>query len=62
MIGTSQITTIGTWTSIHIEAMTTENSDGVLDVASLADENNEAITDLADYIAEIESRVEALEG
>ena len=46
----------------HIEEMTTENSDGVLDVASLADENNEAITDLADYIAEIESRVEALEG
>lgn len=46
----------------HIEEMTTENSDGVLDVASLADENNEAITGLADYIAEIESRVEALEG
>lgn len=39
-----------------------ENSDGLIDVASLGDENNEAITDLANYIANLEARVEALEG
>lgn len=41
---------------------TDENSQGLLDVADLADENSTAITDLAEYIAELEARVEALEG
>lgn len=44
-----------------IENITTENNDGLLDIAGLADENNTAITDLADYIAELEERIEALE-
>lgn len=40
----------------------TEDSEGLLDIAGLSDENNIAITDLADYIAEIDERLSALEG
>lgn len=39
-----------------------ENSDGLLDIANLADENSMAITDIADYTAELEARIEELEG
>lgn len=33
----------------------TENSDGVFDIASLADENSQAIMDLAEMVAEMEA-------
>ena len=39
-----------------------EDSQGVLDLADLVDENSTAITDLADYIADLEARIEELEG
>ena len=39
-----------------------EDSQGLLDIADLVDENSTAITDLADYIAELEARIEELEG
>ena len=39
-----------------------ENSEGLLDIAELADENSMAITDIADYTAELEARIEELEG
>lgn len=39
-----------------------ENSEGLLDIAVLADENSMAITDIADYTAELEARIEELEG
>lgn len=39
-----------------------ENSGGILDIAELADENSMAITDIADYTAELEARIEELEG
>ena len=39
-----------------------ENSEGLLDIADLADENSMAITDIADYTAELEARIEELEG
>ena len=39
-----------------------ENSDAVIDVADLADENSGSITDLADYVASLEERIAELEG
>lgn len=39
-----------------------ENSEGLLDIAELSDENSMAITDIADYTAELEARIEELEG
>lgn len=39
-----------------------ENSDGVLDLADLADENSLCIEDLAEMISDLEERVAALEG
>lgn len=39
----------------------TENSDGVLDVASLSDENSTAIEELAEIVDNLLERVEALE-
>lgn len=39
-----------------------ENSEGLLDIADLADENSMAITDIADYTAGLEARIEELEG
>lgn len=39
-----------------------ENSEGILDIADLADENSMAITDIADYTAALEARIEELEG
>lgn len=39
-----------------------ENSEGLLDIAELADENSMAITDIADYTAKLEARIEELEG
>lgn len=39
-----------------------EDSEGLLDVAGLADENGMAITDLADYMAEMDERITSLEG
>lgn len=39
-----------------------ENSEGILDIADLADENSMAITDIADYTAELEARIKELEG
>ena len=56
----------------HIEQLgnqTEENADGIeinglglFDVADVADQNNTAIFELADYIADLMERVEALEG
>lgn len=45
-----------------IDAKANENNDGVLDIADLADENSTSITDLAEYVAELEERIAALEG
>ena len=39
-----------------------ENEAGIMDVASVASENDSAIMDLAEYIANLESRIETLEG
>ena len=39
-----------------------ENSEGILDIADLVDENSMAIIDIADYIAELEARIEEMEG
>ena len=39
-----------------------ENETGIMDVASVASENDGAIMDLAEYIANLESRIEVLEG
>ena len=39
-----------------------ENEAGIMDVASVASENDGAIMDLAEYIANLESRIEVLEG
>lgn len=52
-------------TSIYadgINNLANENSDGELDIANLADENNTAITDLAEYVASLEERIMELEG
>ena len=39
-----------------------ENEAGIMDVASVSSENDGAIMDLAEYIANLESRIEVLEG
>ena len=39
-----------------------ENEAGIMDVASVSSENDGAIMDLAEYIANLESRIEILEG
>ena len=39
-----------------------ENEGCIMDVASVASENDGAIMDLAEYIANLESRIEVLEG
>ena len=39
-----------------------ENEAGIMDVANVASENDGAIMDLAEYIANLESRIEVLEG
>lgn len=38
-----------------------ENSNGIFDIADLADENSGSIFDLADLLAELDERVTALE-
>lgn len=38
------------------------NSNGLFDIAELEDENSNGIFELAEYIAELEARIEALEG
>ena len=40
----------------------TENSDAVVDVAALSDENSSAITDLGDYAGSLDERITELEG
>lgn len=40
----------------------TENSDAVVDVAALSDENSTAITDLGDYAGSLDERITELEG
>ena len=39
----------------------TENSDGILDIAELSDENSTSIEDMAASIADLDARVKALE-
>lgn len=39
-----------------------ENSDAVIDVAALSDENSTAITDLGDYAGSLDERITELEG
>ena len=43
-----------------IKSFTTENNNGVLDVAYLSDENSGAIVDLAEYIDEVKKNLDAL--
>ena len=38
-----------------------ENSEGILDIAELSDENNGSIIDLAEQVDNLETRVEQLE-
>ena len=39
-----------------------DNNNADFELADLADENNNSIFDLAEYVAELEARIEALEG
>ena len=39
-----------------------ENEDGLLDIASVADENSECTLELAEMISELEDRVATIEG
>lgn len=39
----------------------TDNSDGLFDVAELSGENSDGLYDLAEMVADLETRVEALE-
>lgn len=44
-----------------LAAIDNQTSDGMFDIASLADENGEAINELAEILDDIDSRVTALE-
>lgn len=44
-----------------VSIVDSQMSDGLFDVADLADENSSAIDDLAEYVSEIDERVKALE-
>lgn len=45
-----------------IEGAREENENSIFDLADLEDENSNFIFELAEYVAELEARIEALEG
>ena len=47
---------------MDVAEIASENDGAILDVAEIASENDGAIMDLAEYIANLESRIETLEG
>ena len=47
---------------LEVADIASENDSAVMDIAEIASENDGAIMDLAEYIANLESRIEKLEG
>ena len=47
---------------MDIASVASENDGAIMDVAEIASENDGAILELAEYIANLESRIETLEG
>ena len=47
---------------LEVADVASENDGAVMDIAEIASENDGAIMDLAEYIANLESRIEKLEG
>ena len=45
-----------------VASVASENDGAIMDIAEIASENDGAIMDLAEYIANLESRIEVLEG
>ena len=47
---------------MDVASVASENDSAIMDIAEIASENDGAIMDLAEYIANLESRIEVLEG
>ena len=47
---------------MDVASVASENDGAIMDIAEIASENDGAIMDLAEYIANLESRIEVLEG
>ena len=47
---------------MDVADVASENDGAIMDIAEIASENDGAIMDLAEYIANLESRIEVLEG
>ena len=47
---------------LEVANVASENDGAIMDIAEIASENDGAIMDLAEYIANLESRIEVLEG
>ena len=47
---------------MDVASIASENDGAIMDIAEIASENDGAIMDLAEYIANLESRIEVLEG
>ena len=47
---------------MDVASVASENDGAIMDIAEIASENDGAIMDLAEYIANLESRIETLEG
>ena len=47
---------------LEVADVASENDGAIMDIAEIASENDGAIMDLAEYIANLESRIEVLEG
>ena len=47
---------------MDVASVASENDGAIMDIAEIASENDGAIVELAEYIANLESRIETLEG
>ena len=47
---------------MDVASVASENDGAIMDIAEIASENDGAILELAEYIANLESRIETLEG
>ena len=47
---------------LEVADFASENDDAILDVAKISSENDSAVMELAEYIANLEERIEILEG
>ena len=47
---------------MDVASVASENDSAIIDIAEIASENDGAIVELAEYIANLESRIETLEG